>query len=86
MQRENEKHYSKLGFATLALAFALTAGCGATVEQLEEVRDLAVQARQDAQDAQGTADEALKKAEKAQRCCDDNTKKLQMMFKRSMRK
>jgi outer membrane PBP1 activator LpoA protein len=67
----------KVVIAGVAAALLAT-GC-ATTSQLDEVRAMA-------QKAQQTADMAMQRADAANQCCQNNTEKLDRMFKKSMYK
>ncbi len=67
----------KIVIAGIAAALLAT-GC-ATTSQLDEVRSMA-------QKAQQTADMAAQRADAANQCCQNNTEKLDRMFKKSMYK
>lgn len=84
---------------TLVSGMAAFSGC-ATVEQLDEVRKIAEDAKssadsalqsasqgqQMARDAQSSADQAMRAAEAAQACCNANSERMERMFQRSMAK
>lgn len=85
--------------AMLASMIGLGAGCAATPEiepmramveeakqEAAEARAAAAQAQSRADKAQATADEALRAAESAAKCCRDTNEKIDRMFKRSMYK
>ena len=72
-------------FSVLALAASLTVGC-ATNSALKEVREEARRAQATADNAAATANRALDVANSAQTCCDNNSEKIDRMFKRSMMK
>ena len=78
------KSLTRLSIA--ALAVGLVAGCAVTKEDLEAVRVEAQQASATANNAQATADQALRAAQDAQACCRANEEKFDRMFRRSMMK
>lgn len=82
-----------------AMFITLGAGC-ATTDQIEEIRNMAQDAKgtadraertakraeATANNAQRQAEQALQAANEAQACCTANTEKLNRMFKKSMTK
>ena len=79
-----------------ALLAGLTIGCASNAELERMVRDakqaadhateVANQANQTANEAKSTADQALSAAQSAQSCCQQNSEKIDRMFKKSMQK
>jgi murein lipoprotein len=85
-------NFKKVAAVTLLVAPVVLAGC-ATTGDLEKVRATADQANatasraaQTADEAKGMASQAMQKAEDAQACCNQNTERLNRMFKKSMYK
>lgn len=86
--------------SALALALGLIGGCGATQEQLDEVRSTAETALAEAKSAQQRADnahsvaseaayaasEAQKSVQTALDCCNENSARLDRMFEKAMAK
>lgn len=95
-----DKHSGrKIHAAVLASIIGLGAGCTTTPEmdsmramveeakqEAAEARAAALQAQKSADKAQTTADEALRTAGSAAKCCRDTNEKIDRMFKRSMYK
>lgn len=86
--------------STLALVLGLLGGCAATPDQISEIRTMAQDAKDTANNASkqasnalATANEALETARKAKsdadnalECCNANSSKIDKMFEKAMRK
>ena len=90
----HEKIAMKLALPVVAMAVALAAGCAATptesgtqgralgdtvAERFQTVEGMA-------KNAQSTADKAMRAAQQAQSCCQQNSAKIDRMFKKAMQK
>jgi len=83
-------------FSAAALIGSLTIGCASTASLEKMVNDakqaadhateVANQANKTANEAKSTADQALSAAQSAQSCCQQNSEKIDRMFKKSMQK
>ncbi|MDH3282080.1 MAG: Lpp/OprI family alanine-zipper lipoprotein [Gammaproteobacteria bacterium] len=88
----NQKFSRPVRFALIIAAVGLAAGC-ASSKKMDELQAMAQGAQQSADQAadaarraQQTADEALEAARQANTCCQNNSQKIDQMFKKSMMK
>ncbi len=88
----NQKFSKSVRFALVIAAVGLAAGC-ASAKKLDATEAMAQSAQQSAESAldaarraQQTADEALEAARQANACCQNNSQKIDQMFKKSMMK
>ncbi|MDH3638441.1 MAG: Lpp/OprI family alanine-zipper lipoprotein [Gammaproteobacteria bacterium] len=88
----NQKFSKSVRFALIVAAVGLASGCAST-KKMEEVEAMAQSAQQSAEQAaaaarsaQQTADQALEAAKQANTCCQNNSQKIDQMFKKSMMK
>lgn len=88
----NQKFSKAARFALIVATVGLSLGCAST-ERLDSLEAMAQKAQQSAdqaaaaaQGAQATADQALEAARQANTCCQNNSQKIDQMFKKSMMK